>query len=376
MTPRRVLLVGGGHAHIEVLRRFAQQPPGATELTLVNPAAAIACAGMLPGLVAGHYAPAEAFIELAPLATAARAAFVIDRVSRLDLYARIAHFASGGLIPFDIVSLDVGSTTEPSTPGAQQYAIASSPLERFLPAWDSVQADALAGLLRTIAVVGGGAGGVEMVLAMQYRLATVLGNETPRFLLVSDLPHLLPQHSVAVRRVLGKLLVARDVVLALATPVAAFEAGALVTVKGSRIAADRMFRTTTASSAPWLAASGLDCDTDGFVRVNECLQSPSHPFVFAAGDCARRDGEGRPTSCGRATPQGPPLTVNLRNFLREEPLRPFVPRRRPLALISTGDRQAVASRGRLTAAGPWVWRWKDRIDRRFVSRYRIAAATS
>jgi len=374
MTPKRILLVGGGHAHIEVLRRFARQPPDAVDVTLVSPDAMTPYSGMLPGLVAGHYAHADAFIDLAPLAGAAHAAFVIDRVARLDLYSRVAHLASGEIIAFDIVSLDVGSLPDMAIPGAQEHAIGVRPFERFLPAWESLQADAAADLVRTLAVVGGGAGGVEILLAMQYRLAGLLGPRSPRFLLVTALPNLLPQHSVAVRRVLGKVLVARDVVLALASPVAAVEAGALVTSNGRRIAADRIFWATTAAADPWLAASDLDCDAGGFVRVNECLQSASHPFVFAVGDCASQDRHPRPKSGVYAVRHGPPLTANLRRVVRGEPLRPFVPQRRALALISTGDRQAVASRGPLVAAGAWVWRWKDRIDRRFVARYRVQAA--
>ncbi|MEP7182949.1 MAG: FAD-dependent oxidoreductase [Betaproteobacteria bacterium] len=372
MTPKRLLLVGGGHAHIEVLRRFAAAPPPDVTTTLVSATPGTLYSGMLPGVIAGHYALADATIDLAPLAQAAGAQFVADPVVRLDLYIRIAHLASGTVAPFDVLSLDVGSAPDVTVPGAGAHAVGVKPFAEFLAAWEVLQIDAAAERVRTVAVVGGGAGGIEVLLAMQYRLVATLGPHPPRFVLVTELPHLLALHARAVRRTLGKVLVARDVVLELASPALAVEAGAIVTTGGRRIAADRIFMATTAVGAPWLAASGLECDDRGFVYVDDCLQSVALPFVFAAGDCASPLSHAQPKSGVNAVRHGPPLAANLLHAARGTPPEPFVPGRHALALISTGDRQAVASRGLLTAAGAWVWRWKDRIDRRFVARYRIA----
>jgi len=371
MTRKRLLLVGGGHAHIEVLRRLATAPHADLAVTLVSPDAQTPYSGMLPGLVAGHYVRADAFVDLAPLAAAAGATFVNDRVVRLDLDRPVAHLAAASVVPFDLVSLDIGSAPGMSVPGAAQHAIGVKPVERFLAAWETLRADAAAERVHTIAVVGGGAGGVEILLAMQYRLAEDLGPRAPRFVLVTDVPQLLPQHAPAVRRAIGRVLVARDVVLELASPARAVEAGAIVTTGGRRIAADRIFWATSAVGVPWPAASGLECDIRGFIVVNAYLQSTSHPFVFAVGDCASQLHHPRPKSGVYAVRQGPPLLANLLHAARGETLRRFVPQRQALALIATGDRQAVASRGPLTTGGAWVWRWKDRIDRRFMARYRM-----
>ena len=196
-----------------------------------------------------------------------------------------------------------------------------------------------------------------------------MGDAAPRFALITDQPQLLPEHAPAVRARFGKLLVARDVVLHLNSGAIAVLPGTVITTHQRRIAVDRVVWATSARSQPWLAASGLACDAQGFILTDNTLRSTSHPCVFAAGDCATQVGHPRPKSAVFAIHQGPPLAANLRHVLRNEPLAAYVPRRHALSLIATGGRHAVASRGRLAFEGDWVWRWKDRIDRAFMAKY-------
>ena len=369
--PQRVLLVGGGHSHVEVLRRFALAPDARVVLTLVSPEPSMCYSGMLPGLVAGHYSSREAHIELPPLAMWAGARYVADRVIGLDLYTKMARLGSGEQEPFDIVSLDVGSTPDMRVPGAAQLALPVKPVAAFLPAWSQMQTEALSGGVRAIAVVGGGAGGVELLLAMHHRLSTVLRADAPRFALITDQPTLLPTHTPVVRARFGRILVERGAVLHLSSGATAVEPGTIVVTHGRRIAVDRIVWATAAAAAPWLAESGLACDDNGFVRIDDHLRSTSHPFVFAAGDCAAQLGHPRPKSGVFAVRQGPPLAANLRRAANELPLQKYVPQRHALALISTGDRHAIASRGPFVVEGDWVWRWKDRIDRAFMAKYSL-----
>ena len=373
---RRVLLVGGGHSHVEVLRRFALRPDKMAALTLVSPEAALVYTGMLPGLVAGHYTPAQAQIAFAPLALWAGARLITDRVVALDLHAKVATLYSGRREPFDFISIDVGSTPDSSIPGARDLALAVKPVIPFLEAWSRIQADAAAGTVRTIGVVGGGVGGVEILLAMQYRLQTAMGVAVPRFALITDQLHIVPQQPAKVRALLGRILVERSVVLHLQSEVTAVEPGAIIATHGRRIAVDRIVWATTAAAQPWMAAAGLACDEHGFIGVDDHLRSISHPFVFAAGDCAVQFGHPRPKSGVFAVRQGPPLAANLRRAVHNVRLRTFVPQRHALALISTGGKHAIGSRGSFAIEGDWVWRWKDRIDRRFVARYTLPLPAS
>ena len=370
MAVRQVLLAGGGHSHLEVLRRYAASPDPALAATLVSPNPVATYSGMLPGVVAGHYAPAEAEIALSPLASAGRTRFLAGAIAGIDLDRKIAHLDCGRMIPFDILSLDVGALPDASIEGALSNGIGVRPFDRFLRRWEALVADAQRGVVRRVAVIGGGAGGVELLLAMHHRLTQVLGPAAPRFALFTDQPALLPQHAPAVRRRLLHLLAGRGVELHFDSPVVAIEPDAVVTMAGARIAADRMVIATSAAAAPWLPQSGLGCDAGGFVSVNGCLQSVTHPFVFAAGDCASQSGRAYPKSGLYAVRHGPTLAENLRRYARGAAMLPFKPPLRALALITTGGRSAVLSYGPLMASGRWVWRWKDRIDRRHIEKYR------
>jgi len=371
--PRRLLLVGGGHSHVEVLRRFALQPDTSVALTLISPDPATPYSGMLPGLIAGHYAHDEAHIALAPLAQWAGARLVVDRVEALDTYTKTVTLGSGRREAFDFVSVDVGSAPDTRIPGALAHALPVKPVPGFLAAWAHIQADAAAGSVRTIGIVGGGAAGVEVLLAMQWHLTQTLRAAAPRFALITDQPALLPQHPPVVRTRFGRLLVERGVVLHLASGAVAVEPGGVLVTQGRRISLDRIIWAIAAAAQPWPATAGLACDELGFIHIDDHLRSTSHPFVFAAGDCAAQVGHPRPKSGVFAVRQGPPLAANLRRAAHGVPLKSYVPQRNALALITTGGRHAIASRGPFVAEGDWVWRWKDRIDRRFMAKYVVPA---
>lgn len=152
--------------------------------------------------------------------------------------------------------------------------------------------------------------------------------------------------------------------------VLAAKKGLLLTTAGE-MSTDEVLWVTQAGSQDWFAASGLDVDTAGFIRVDEALQSTSHPGVFAAGDAASMIDHSLPKAGVFAVRQGPILAVNLLRYLDGQTPVSYQPQSQALSLISTGDRSAVASRGAFTVGGSWVWRWKDWIDRRFIDRYKI-----
>jgi selenide,water dikinase len=375
---RTLVLIGGGHSHVEVLRRFGRRPVPGLRIVVIGRDRYTPYSGMLPGLVAGHYSFDETHIDLEPLCRFAQAQFVQDEVIGLDPAARAVLCRSGGMYRYDVVSINIGSSPaaglDSGEDGGDRTSIAVKPIGRFLTQWADLCAHAGTSPTQLrIAVVGAGAGGVEMVLAMQFRLKALLGAgvAAPAFSLFGRAPHILPQHAASARRRFAAVLAARGVTVITGEDVSPIGGGRLRRSNGSVDAFDAVLWVTSASAAPWLRRTSLALTADGFIAVTRDLCSTSHSSVFAAGDIATMIGNERPKSGVYAVRQGPPLAENLRRALEGQPLRAYRPQRGALALITTGDRNAIATRDGWSAEGRGLWRWKDWIDRGFMRRYRV-----
>jgi len=277
----------------------------------------------------------------------------------------------GTRLEYDVVSIDVGSTPPTAgVDGASRYAVAAKPFISFARRWDRLIAAAEAGQLRNLVVVGAGAAGLELVLAMQYRFTQTRAAHAVRFAVVTDAPCPLPEGGNRARAALERVLAQREINVYLNSPVTSVESNTVVVSGSTRIASDATVWATGAAAPAWLKQTGLEVDARGFLRVDDHLASISNPAIFAAGDCATIEGRHYPKSGVYAVRQGPVLAENLRRALNGERFSSYRPQARALALISTGERYAIASYGRWMLEGAPVWRWKDYIDRKFMRRYR------
>jgi len=347
---KRIVFVGAGHAHLAALRSFVAQPLYGARVALVTPHARQIYSGMLPGLIAGHYAPDEAQIDVGELCRRSFAEIIPGTVGALDPGERTLRLAGGAELEYDLLSINAGSLCDVSLPGAAR-ALPVKPFESFI-------AGLTAALVDRVAVIGAGAGGCEIAMALAHRGAAVT--------LFSDRPTLAPKVAERMARALRRAAVD----FRPGMPVSAIEEGPLIIAGASRQEFSLVLLATGAVALPWLRESGLATDEKGFVLVNDMLQSVSHPEVFAAGDCATLREAPHPRSGVYAVRHGEALAENLRRLLKPEPALPYHPQRKALMLISCGARYAIAERGTLTAEGRWAWRLKDWIDRRWVRSFR------
>ena len=367
-----LVLIGGGHSHVAVLRNFGMSPLPGVRLTLICRDAHTPYSGMLPGYVAGHYDYDEAHIDLGALSRFAGARFLHAAATGIDLGRKRVICDGRPPVPFDVLSINTGASPG-AVPGAAEAAIPIKPIDAFLDGWQALCERAASGPLR-IAVVGAGAGGVEILLAVRHRLAEMRAAagrsaDDIAFRLFGDSDELLPAHSASMRRTFRGILRRGGVAVHLGHPIVEVSPGGLRDATGAAFEADEILWATGASAPEWPAKSGLAVDKRGFVRIKDTLQSVSHPDVFAAGDIASMDDHPRPKSGVFAVRQGKPLAHNLRHRLLGRRPRRYRPQTNFLSLISVGEKRAIASYGPLSFGGAAVWKWKDWIDRRFMAKY-------
>lgn len=363
-----LVLVGGGHAHVHVLKRFGMRPVPGVRLSLITRDAETPYSGMLPGYVAGIYSFAECHVDLMRLARFAGARLIHDEAVGLDRDRREILCRAHPPIRYDIVSLDIGSTPRTGdVPGAAEHTVSVKPIDRFGERWEALLERARDAEHLRLAIVGGGAGGVELAVSAQQRLAHLL--PTPPEVTLVTREGLLPSHNDAVRRRFEIIFRERGMRLVANNPILRVERGRLIAQDGLVVEFDEALWVTEAAGAPWLSETGLPLDERGFVIIDETYRAPADARVFAAGDIATMPAHPRDKAGVYAVRAGPPLADNLRRVLEGRALRRAVPQRQALALIGTGDKRAVASRGRHEAYGAPVWWLKDWIDRRWMRRY-------
>ena len=364
---RDIVLIGGGHAHVAVVKRFGMRPAPGVRLTLVAKESQTPYSGMVPGFLRDVYDREDCHIDLGRLARWAGVALIRAAATGLDTVGQHVLFEDRPPLAYDIASIDVGSTP-PMTPipGAAEHALPIKPLDDFfrrLAALDRMAVDGM-----RLAVVGAGAGGVETALGLKRRYDG--RNIAVEMTLISADADILPGHSLAVRRRMRRALDDAGVMMHMQDAATEIDADGVLLKSGARVAADTTMLVNGAAAPAWFRETGLALDDQGFIKTNAFLQSPNCPEVFAAGDCQSFQPKQLPKSGVYAVRQGPALADNLRRAALEQSLKPWRPQPVTLSLMATGDGGAVVSYGRFAASGRWAWTWKDWIDRRWMRKYR------
>lgn len=364
MTEKTILLIGGGHAHVAVLADWIRRGRPA-KAVLLTPHPTLRYSGMVPGWIAGEYDRDEGTVDLAGLARNAGAELVLDRCVRIDPVRRVVTCESGRQFAFDIASIDTGGVGQAKAIlGDDPRILDVRPIDAFVEHMDTLEE-----VPRDIAVIGGGAGGVELAFGLGARIGF------PNVTLVAGEEGLLPSHAPGVvMRVRTEMdrqkidLIESD----------AFLENGKFTARGRSLEPLALAVAALGSAAPdWPRESGLVVDDAGFIAVDRYQRSTSHPHIFAAGDVAARQDIDVPHSGVHAVHTGPVLAANLRAVLAgKSPTESYMPRKSSLYLLSTGDGGAILSFGRWSSQGKWVGRLKRFIDKRWISKYAKLASGS
>ncbi|MHA7876899.1 selenide, water dikinase SelD [Roseivivax sp.] len=378
---RDLVLVGGGHTHALVLRKWAMDPLPGARLTLIDPGPVTAYSGMLPGHVAGHYTREALDIDLVRLARAAGARLILGAATAVSPGAREVTVPGRPPVGYDVLSLDVGVTSAmPGLKGFGEHSVGAKPLGPFADRWRRFLAETETGRPRAadreswqrflaesgparVVVIGGGVAGVELALAMAHAL-----RQRPAEVVLLERETLLAGLSRRARARLRAALEDYRIRVSEYADISEITPQSVVFSDGRELPAALVVGAAGARPHPWVAEMGLPHD-QGFLSVSEHLQS-GDPAIFAAGDCAHLAFAPRPKAGVYAVRAAPVLYDNLRAALGAGEMRPYRPQRDYLKLVSLGRQAAMGERFGLTFSGAWVWRWKTNIDLKFMQRFR------
>lgn len=374
---RHVVLVGGGHAHVQVLEAFAKEAPLRCRLTVVTPEPVAMYSGMAPGFVAGQYGRADLEIDVRPLAKACGAETIVARCLRIDPVAQQIELEDRDALAYDVASFNIGSTVIGlDAPGVREHALSSRPLSRLVDG----MADLIVRARRHskehpfhIVVVGAGVGGIELAFTVQHRLARETGQSIAVSLL-NQRPGILPRYPKTLARRVGRLAKTRGIEIRNNVRVDTVDENGVSFEGGKSVPCQAVLWVTGPASHPVFSNSpAVDTDDRGFVLTRSTLQTQDFANLFAVGDCATMiDYPQTPRAGVYAVRQGPIITQNLRAFLAGEPLGVYRPQPDFLTLLNLGDGSAVGCKWGITFGGKWAMRLKNRIDRRFMARFQLS----
>ena len=378
---KRVVLIGGGHAQLQVIKAFnAAARPANWNITLIDKLDKATYSGMVPGCVAQYYSKDETQIDLSGLSSWAGVNFCRGTVVDLHPESNLIFLQDGSIINYDVLSIDIGSSVRGlnDVKGVKEYAIATRPIDLLINRVDEKAMEIQKQGIKSvhIIVVGAGAAGIEMSMVLKHRFGKITDRVSVTVL--NSGHEILVGESEECKQAMMNLLKANEIILRNGCRVKSVSKDYVELESGESISCSFCVWATGAAAhdlSHSLKRNGLKMSTDGWIQVNDSLQSTSHENIFAAGDCATiqfEDGRYSPPKAGvYAVRSGPVLIENISRYLKEESLISFDPQDDFLKLFACGDGTAVGFRFGIAFRGPWVFQLKDTIDRMFMDLFQV-----
>lgn len=366
---RHLVLVGGGHAHLETLLNLNELTRRGHRVTLISPSPYLYYSGMGPGMLSGIYRPQEVRFNIRKMAEDHNAAYIEDAVESADPDRHSLTLRSGRKTPYDIVSFNIGSEINRGSAYASEgYVFPVKPIDNLLQARKCI----LGGLpksLQHILIAGGGPAGVE-ISANVWKIIRDHSIDAEITLITNN--RLMERFPLRVRRLCSESLHHKDIRIIEGTSVKAFENSTAALGNGQRLPFSVAFLAVGVRPAPVFRNSGLATAEDGSLLVNAQLQSVSHPGIFGGGDCIHLYGHPLPKVGVHAVKEGKLLRSNLISALEGRQLASYKPQRHYMLIFNMGDGRGILWRNSLVVEGRFAFALKNYIDRGFMKKFQVS----
>ena len=366
---KHLVLVGGGHAHLTVLKHSDDFIERGHRVTLISPSPYHYYSGMGPGLLSGMYRPHEVRFNIRKMALDRGASFLKGTVVGVDPEQGVVLIESGDEISYDVVSFNTGSSV-PLTGVAESETdvFPVKPIDNLLKARNAVLERLKAGAPQLM-VIGGGPAGLELTGNL-WRLVNDQGATAKITLLAGR--KLLARCPEKVRRFAIQSLRSRSIEIAEGANVERLADGHAALTDGRYLQADVKLIAWGIEPSPLFRKSGIPTTEDGGMLVNEFLQSIKYPEIFGGGDCISF--QKKPLDKVGVYPvrENPILYQNLLAAVTGEEMVPFNPQEKYLLIFNLGDGKAIFWKENRIFHGRLFFYLKNYIDRKFMKNFQVS----
>lgn len=370
MEKKILLMVGGGHSHICLIKNIREERPDFKTI-LISEKRFQYYSGMASAYMENIYSDEEIAFDLEKLAKKAGVEFFQNRVIAIDSKEKKVTLDNGLEISFSIASFDTGS--ELLIPDEFQNCeeiIGIKPLSNLKKIKGVLKSDFRKDI--KISILGGGAAGVEFALALKEFEKQIEKNFQVRIL--DKGTKILSTFDKWLQKNAEKEIEKKGITLFLGCEIAKIESNK-ITAKNidnleKIIEFDYLIWAGGPSANIMYKKSGLSTDKKGYMLVNSQLQSLDYPYIFGAGDCvALKDYDYMKKVGVYAIREAPYLWKNILNYFNGTPLETFIPQKKNLLIISLGGKKAMLNYCGIKLKGKLCWRIKDVIDSSFMKKF-------
>jgi pyridine nucleotide-disulfide oxidoreductase family protein len=362
-----VILVGGGHAHVNFINQFSKEKFPGIRVVLVSNYNRQYYSGMASGFLEGIYDLDDISFDLPKMCEASGIEFIEDTVIGVDPSKRKIFLENGWDINFHAISLDVGSeTVGKDMEGVKDNAITIKPLKNLLTIKEKIEKT---GDNARVVIVGAGAAGLETGLAIKE--FSKKQNKDLKISIINSSNVVLKNDSSSVREKVVDQIRKNEIDLYLNEKIIEVNQNFIQTEASKTIHFDILIWATGTAAVSFISKTGCKTDENGYLLVNKYLQSVNYPFVFGAGDCIAFEEYKYVKKVGvYAIRAAPYLFKNMMAYIENRKLNEFIPQKSYLYIVSIGSRLAVLYYKGIVYKGRLAWRMKDFIDRNFMKKHK------
>ena len=353
---KRLILAGGGHGHINILKKLIKSPMKDIDITLITDFGKQYYSGMLSGFIEGIYSEEEISFDVRELSKKANVNYVEEKIISIDKNKRIVT-TDKNEYGYDFLSINLGSIANVNFPVDGSGVLNVKPISELVAAKENFFKQGFKDSRKRVYFIGGGASGVELAFSFKeafknFDITIITSGE------------ILENFNESSRKKVRKLLNKKNINLVEGRFVTEIKNHTIVTENGN-FDFDYVFLT---SGFKGVDVKYIDFDVDerNYVTVDERLMVDES--TFSMGDSANIKRYPKLPKAGVfAIREAPILLENLMSALKNTgDKKAYAPQLKYLQILNCGGKKAIMNYGNLSYYGKLSWWLKDRIDRKYM----------